>query len=174
MNRKVTAYLGLGANLGDRKKQLDQAIERLNHTRGIRVKQRSSLYETAPVGYVDQPPFYNQVIKIQTTFMPEELLENLLLIERELHRVRQFRWGPRTIDIDLLIYEDYIIQQENLTVPHPRMTERAFVLVPLLEIAGDLLIPGTDKKISEWIAELPGRQDVRKLEATEFQYKTNC
>ncbi len=166
MNDKVTAYLGLGANLGDRKKQLDQAIERLNHTKGIHVQQLSSLYETAPIGYVDQPPFYNQVIKIQTFLMPDDLLENMLHIEQELHRVRQFRWGPRTIDIDLLLYENCIIKQENLTVPHPRMTERAFVLIPLLEIAGDLLVPGTDKKISQWVAELPERQDVHELEAT--------
>lgn len=168
MNGKVTAYLGLGANLGDRKNHLDQAIEQLSHTKGIRVQKISSLYETAPIGYIDQPPFYNQVVKIQTFLTSDDLLENLLQIEQELHRVRTFRWGPRTIDIDLLLYEDCIISRGNLIVPHPRMTERAFVLIPLLEIAGDLLIPGTGKKISQWIAELPGRQDVRKLEATQI------
>lgn len=168
MNDKVTAYLGLGANLGDRKNQLDQAIEQLNHTKGIRIEKISSLYETAPIGYVDQPPFYNQVVKIQTSLSSDDLLENLLRIEQELYRVRTFRWGPRTIDIDLLLYEDCIINRANLIVPHPRMTERAFVLIPLLEIAGDLVIPGTGKKISRWISELPGRQDVDKLEVTQI------
>ncbi|MGA8942321.1 MAG: 2-amino-4-hydroxy-6-hydroxymethyldihydropteridine diphosphokinase [Thermoactinomyces sp.] len=168
MRDKVTAYLGLGANLGDRKKQLNRAIERLNHIKGIHVLKISSLYETAPIGYVDQPPFYNQAIKIETSLTPGDLLEHLLLVEQELHRVREIRWGPRTIDIDLLLYGHCIIQQENLIVPHPRMTERAFVLIPLLEIAGDLPIPGTGKKISQLIAELPGKQGISKLEATQI------
>ena len=164
MSRKVTAYLGLGTNQGDRQEQLKQAINLLNNTKGIHVRQTSSIYETAPVGYLDQPPFYNMAAEIQTILPPAQLLEAFLQIEQKFHRVRKIRWGPRTMDLDLLLYEDRCIQQEDLVVPHPRMTERAFVLVPLLEIAGDIEIPGTHKTITQWMEEIPDDQKVHKLE----------
>jgi 2-amino-4-hydroxy-6-hydroxymethyldihydropteridine diphosphokinase len=164
MSRKMTAYLGLGANLGDRLEQLKQAVELLNHTKGICVKRISSVYETSPVGFLEQPDFYNLVIEIQTTLTPAELLRHALKIEKKLHRIREVRWGPRTMDIDLLLYDERIIEQEKLTVPHPRMTERAFVLIPLREIAGNLRIPGTDATLDELIARLSKEQLVRKLE----------
>ena len=166
MSRKVTAYLGLGTNQGDRQEQLKQAINLLNNTKGIHVRKTSSIYETAPVGYLDQPPFYNMAAEIQTNLPPGRLLEAFLQIEQKFHRVRKIRWGPRTMDLDLLLYEDRLIQQEDLVVPHPRMTERAFVLVPLFEIAGDIEIPGTHKTITRWMEEIPDEQKVHKLEMT--------
>ncbi|MGA9173869.1 MAG: 2-amino-4-hydroxy-6-hydroxymethyldihydropteridine diphosphokinase [Thermoactinomyces sp.] len=163
MNPKATAYLGLGANLGDRLGQLKQAIELLNHTKGILVTRVSSVYETAPVGFVRQPDFYNLVAEVKTALSPFELLAQALAIEKRLHRVREIRWGPRTIDIDVLLYDEQIIDQDELTLPHPRMTERAFVLIPLLEVAGNIRIPGTKKTLEEWIGQLPPDQEIKRL-----------
>lgn len=163
MSRKVTAYLGLGANLGDRLAQLQQAIELIHHTCGICVTRISSIYETTPVGYLEQPPFYNLVIQIQTTQPPADLLTTILQIEKKLHRVRQIRWGPRTIDIDILLYENRVIQQEELQVPHPRIPERAFVLIPLRELMGNQTLPGWGQTIDQFIEKLPPDQEIRKL-----------
>ncbi len=128
------AYLGMGSNIGDRAGLLLQAVERLNGSPSVRVTAVSPLYETDPVGYEDQPPFLNMACRIETSLSPEQLLETTLGIERELGRERVVRWGPRTIDIDVLLYEDTELNTEALTVPHPRLMERAFVLVPLLDI----------------------------------------
>lgn len=163
MSRKITTYLGLGANLGDRLQQLRQAIDMLNHTKGISVSRLSSVYETTPVGYVEQPIFYNMVIEIQTTLTPTNLMYVCLQVEKKLKRVREIRWGPRTIDIDILLYGDRVIRQPELVIPHPRMAERAFVLVPLQELAGDLPIPGTGRTVGECIRGLQGEQGIRKL-----------
>ncbi|WP_089971888.1 2-amino-4-hydroxy-6-hydroxymethyldihydropteridine diphosphokinase [Lihuaxuella thermophila] len=160
----VTAYLGLGANLGDRQSQLRQAIERLNQTPGIRVTRLSSVYETAPVGYLDQPNFYNLVAEVKTTLTPNALLSVILQIEQKLHRVREVRWGPRTIDIDILLYGDRAIEQDELQIPHPRMKERAFVLVPLSELAGNKIIPGTDQTVEQWAGALTPDQQIRRLD----------
>ncbi len=119
MNQTVTAYLGLGSNLGDRRLQLEEALLRLHRREGIQLTQLSSLYETAPVGFLDQPHFLNLCAEIQTTLSPESLLWELLQVEQELHRVRRVRWGPRTIDVDLLLYSDQILQEEKLTFPIP-------------------------------------------------------
>lgn len=166
MSRMETAYLGLGANLGDRLTQLKQAIELLHHTSGIRVTRISSVYETDPVGYLNQPCFYNLVIEVKTTLTPSALLSVILQAEKKLHRVREVRWGPRTIDIDILLYGDRVIEQEDLQVPHPRMKERAFVLVPLLELAGNRVIPGTDQTVEQLAWELPPGQKIRRLDVS--------
>ncbi len=128
------AYVGMGSNIGERDVLLAQAVERLNGHPDIRVTAVSPLYETDPVGYEDQPPFLNMACRIVTSLAPEALLHETLGIERDLGRERTVRWGPRTIDIDLLLYENTTIRTEPLTVPHPRLMERAFVLVPLLDI----------------------------------------
>ncbi len=129
--------LGLGSNLGDREGNIAAAVARLAAWPGVSVEKVSSLYETAPVGYTDQPDFLNAVIAVVTTLGPRELLTACLAVERGLGRERSVRWGPRTVDIDVLFYDDVVLDSDELTLPHPRFHERCFVLVPLAEIAGD-------------------------------------
>jgi 2-amino-4-hydroxy-6-hydroxymethyldihydropteridine diphosphokinase len=132
------AYVGLGANLGDRERTIRRAVELLPDVVAV-----SQLIETDPVGYVDQPRFLNGVAALETELPPRALLERLLEIERSLGRTRDGpRFGPRTIDLDLLLYGDEQIDEPGLTVPHPRMHERRFVLEPLAELAPDLIVPG--------------------------------
>ncbi|PTX55265.1 2-amino-4-hydroxy-6-hydroxymethyldihydropteridine diphosphokinase [Melghirimyces profundicolus] len=161
--REITAYLGLGTNLGRRMANLEEALLRLHETEGVRITRLSSLYETAPVGYLNQPDFLNACAEVKTDRSPDELLQVLLGVERDLHRVRTVRWGPRTIDLDLLLYGDAVIRRENLTVPHPRMTERPFVLLPLAEIAGDVPVPGTGRTVARWAEEAGEPEGVKKL-----------
>ncbi|MCQ9292212.1 2-amino-4-hydroxy-6-hydroxymethyldihydropteridine diphosphokinase [Staphylococcus hyicus] len=147
----IDVYLGLGSNIGDREQQLQSAVERLDQVTGIHVQHTSSMYETKPVGYVEQPDFLNVCLHIKTTLSPEALLHQCLRIEKELHRVREVRWGPRTIDIDVLLYGDEIIESEQLIVPHPRMTARAFVMIPLNEIAAHVIEPRSKKTIQSLV-----------------------
>ena len=142
-------YLGLGSNVGDREQQLNEALRLLDAQPGIQVTQVSSLFETAPVGYVDQPDFLNLCAEIETHLTPQEVLDCGLKIEQQLHRVRKERWGPRTLDIDILLYGNEIIENQALSVPHPRMAERAFVLVPLQEIAPEVIHPLKQTKIKD-------------------------
>ncbi|AIK38052.1 MULTISPECIES: 2-amino-4-hydroxy-6-hydroxymethyldihydropteridine diphosphokinase [Bacillus] len=135
---KNVVYVALGSNIGDRYVYLLQAIELLNKNPHIQVEDVSSVYETDPVGYTDQNRFLNLVIKISTNLLPQELLKVTQKVEIDLGRKREIRWGPRTIDIDILLYNQENIEAENLIVPHPRMFERAFVIVPLLEINQDI------------------------------------
>jgi 2-amino-4-hydroxy-6-hydroxymethyldihydropteridine diphosphokinase len=137
-----TAYLGLGGNLGDRRQYLTDAVLALNSEPGIRVEKISSVYETKPFGVVDQPDFLNLAAQVATSLAARDLLASCLRIEARLGRVRAERWGPRTIDIDVLWYDGQTVNDPLLTLPHPRMKERAFVLVPLAEIAPLLLLEG--------------------------------
>lgn len=146
---KQNVYLGLGSNLGDRANYLQQAIQRIAETEGIHLLRCSSIYETEPVGYTEQPSFLNQVVQVMTTLAPEPLLRILQRIELDLGRKREIRWGPRTIDIDILVYHDIRMQTETLTLPHPRMNERTFVLIPLSEIAPTLKLPGDTMTVEE-------------------------
>lgn len=134
----VRAYIGLGANQGEPLENLKSALQLIHNKPGLTVSKVSSVYLTEPVGYEDQPWFYNCVAEIQTDLTPMMLLETLQAIENELGRVRNIRWGPRTVDLDILLYDEMQVDEENLTIPHPRMKERAFVMVPLAEVA-----PGT-------------------------------
>lgn len=136
----VTAYLGLGSNIGDRISNIKDAIGRLIELDGTYVMSVSSLYETKPVGYIDQPDFINCVVKIETEYDPYQLLEAIQNIEKNMGRTRNIRWGPRIIDIDILLYGDTKVQADDLEIPHPRMMERSFVLAPLLEIADDSIL----------------------------------
>ncbi|MCX5579065.1 2-amino-4-hydroxy-6-hydroxymethyldihydropteridine diphosphokinase [Kaistia terrae] len=138
----IDAYLGLGSNLGDREAMLRAAIAALDATPGVRVTAISSLYETPPWGPVPQGPYLNACVGIATSLSARKVLELSLAIERDHGRERAIRWGPRTLDIDVLLYGDEAIDEEGLIVPHPRMAERAFVLVPLAEIAPELMIEG--------------------------------
>ncbi|EFM10857.1 2-amino-4-hydroxy-6-hydroxymethyldihydropteridine pyrophosphokinase [Paenibacillus curdlanolyticus YK9] len=130
----IEGYVALGSNLGDRGETLERAIERLAAHEDIVVERVSDVYETDPVGYTDQPAFLNMAAAIRTRLGPEELLDALQAIEQQLGRVRLVRWGPRTVDLDLLMYGDISQDTERLTLPHPRMMERAFVLVPLRDV----------------------------------------
>jgi 2-amino-4-hydroxy-6-hydroxymethyldihydropteridine diphosphokinase len=137
------AYLGLGANLGDREGTLRAAVAALEATEGVRVAAVSSLRETDPVGYRDQPRFLNGAVAVDTTLGPRELLDALLAVERSLGRTRDGpRFGPRTIDLDLLLYGEESVDEPGLTIPHPRLHERAFALEPLAELDPGLVVPG--------------------------------
>ena len=133
------AYLCLGSNIGDRSANLHKAITLLDPK--VHVKAQSSIYQTEPWGYSEQPTFLNQVIKVDTDLEPFELLEFVKEIESSIGRQESFRYGPRLIDVDILFYDDLILEAPKLTIPHARIFERAFVLIPLAEIAPDLLHP---------------------------------
>nr|WP_263314337.1 2-amino-4-hydroxy-6-hydroxymethyldihydropteridine diphosphokinase [Mammaliicoccus sp. Marseille-Q6498] len=157
-----TAYLGLGSNIGDRELQLEQAIAAIDEIQGIEVTQTSPIYETKPVGYTEQPDFLNMCIEISTELESLDLLKTCMMVEKQLHRVRDERWGPRTIDIDILLYDQCVIQSPDLEVPHPRMIERAFVMIPLNDIASNVVEPITKKYIWEL---LPNDEQVVKYKS---------
>jgi 2-amino-4-hydroxy-6-hydroxymethyldihydropteridine diphosphokinase len=137
------AFVGLGANLGDRAVTLRSALALLEAHEGVRVAGVSSFRETDPVGFVDQPPFLNAAVEVETALSPRDLMACLLEVERVLGRERTGpRFGPRTIDLDLLVYEDLEMDEPGLTIPHPRLHERAFALEPLHELDPGLVVPG--------------------------------
>ena len=136
------AYVGIGANLGPREETLRRAVELLGRADGVEVVGVSELRETDPVGVVDQPPFLNGAVSVETTLSPRALLDLLLEIERSLGRVRGERWGPRVVDLDLLVYGIEVLDEPGLHVPHPRLHERRFALEPLAEMNPELEIPG--------------------------------
>ncbi|OQP04412.1 2-amino-4-hydroxy-6-hydroxymethyldihydropteridine diphosphokinase [Geobacillus sp. 46C-IIa] len=155
------AYIALGSNLGDRVYYLRSAIEALHHCEGISVKSSSSIYETDPVGYVHQDKFLNMVVEVATTLSPFSLFDVTQQIEREFGRKREIHWGPRTLDLDILLYNHENIETEQLVIPHPRMAERAFVLIPLLEINSHLAIPNISEPLTDIIDRLPDKEGVR-------------
>lgn len=158
------AFLSLGSNLGDRAATLEAALRSLEASGDVRITRRSSLYETAPVGKTDQPDFYNLVVEVETALQPEPLLDLCQDVERGLGRVRAERWGPRTIDVDILLYDRRTVNSERLVIPHPEMLRRGFVLAPLLEIAPHAALPDG----SPVAAHLAGvaDQDVRRVTAS--------
>ena len=143
-----TVYLSLGTNMGDKKKNLLEAIGKIGKLENTKVTSQSTILETEPFGYTEQDMFLNACIEIKTLFTPQELLEKLLSIELEMGRVRTIKWGPRIIDIDILFFDDEIIQDKNLAVPHPWISERMFVLEPLCEIAPNLIHPLERKPVA--------------------------
>ncbi len=157
------AFVALGANLEDPVKQVRQALSELDAIKRTRVLAASSMYRTAPVGYADQPDFINAVAKLQTGLSPRELLDALHVIESRHGRRRSMRNAPRTLDLDLLLYGTLVMREEELTLPHPRMHERAFVLMPLAEIAPDVPVPG-QAPLSRLLAQVD-RSGVEKLDA---------
>lgn len=140
-----TAFIGLGSNLEDPSGQLQRAFADLDALPGTRLVARSSLYRSAPVGYLDQPDFVNAVAQLETGLTPQVLLQSLLDIEHRHGRERTFRNAPRTLDLDVLLYDDLQMHEHGLTIPHPQMHLRAFVLQPLLELAPDCAIPGVGR-----------------------------
>ena len=153
----MIAYLSLGSNQGDKRKNLEMAIELLAKSLEIKILSVSSFYETEPWGNVEQDSFLNMALKIDTTLSPLKLLHRCLEIEGILGRKREMHWGPRIIDIDILIYQDVRVDSDELTIPHPYMEQREFVLAPLREIAPELILPSGQK-----VKELRGQGLVQK------------
>lgn len=156
-----TAFIALGSNIGNRYEYLTKAIEKLAKQQKITIVNISSVYETDPVGYEEQDLFLNMVMEIQTDWSALELLDFCLKVELELGRKREIVWGPRTIDLDILLFNQENIKSEKLIIPHPRMLERNFVMIPLSEIKPDIIIPNTEKPLKVWIEELPNKEGVR-------------
>ena len=156
-----TAYLLIGGNLGDRAAYLEQAIKQIEALCG-RITHTSSIYETAAWGNTNQPAFYNQAIQLTTSLPPETLLAQLLAIEIKMGRVRTQKYGPRTIDLDILMIGDKVLDTNTLTIPHPQLHNRRFALLPLAEIAPSLHHPIFDKTVSELLINCPDTLDVQK------------
>ncbi|UQD50701.1 2-amino-4-hydroxy-6-hydroxymethyldihydropteridine diphosphokinase [Bacillus methanolicus] len=157
---KNSAFIALGSNIEDRYTYLKKAVLELDSFEEIKVVNTSSIYETDPVGYEDQDKFLNMVIKVNTSLGPFELLDTCLDIEQKLGRKREIKWGPRTIDLDILLYNNENIETENLTVPHPRMRERAFVMIPLMEIRNSTL-PVMKKPFDPLLETIANKEGVR-------------
>lgn len=158
----TTVYLGLGSNMGNRQANLDKALELLSQR--MRLGLISSVYDTEPVGNANQPRFLNMVCQAFTTLPPQNLLTVAKAIESKLGRTSQKANMPRPIDIDILFYDNQVIETPELTIPHPRLTERAFVLIPLAEIAPDLVHPVSGKNVKELLKAAEGIQGVFKWE----------
>jgi 2-amino-4-hydroxy-6-hydroxymethyldihydropteridine diphosphokinase len=157
------AFVGLGANLGDRERTIRAALDHIGAIPGTEVRRASSLYDSAAEGDPDAPPFLNAVALVETDRPPRQLLWHLLLIEARLGRERRTKWGPRPIDLDLLLYERKVVNEPDLVLPHPRLLERPFVLVPLEEIDPDVIHPVTGQTSRQILRERKCAGDVRWL-----------
>ena len=163
MAKSVTAYIGLGGNVGDVFANMQSALNALNSHEKISVRSISNLYKTPPWGIEDQDWFLNACASIETGLSAQKLLRQCLETEKTLKRVRDVRWGPRTIDLDVLIFGEEVIEEDKLQIPHPRMHERAFVLRPMADIAPQLML--RDKTISQWLAEI----DSSEIKSTDLK-----
>jgi 2-amino-4-hydroxy-6-hydroxymethyldihydropteridine diphosphokinase len=157
----TTAYIALGSNLGNRAANLRTALEMLAQTAGISITAVSAIYETAPVGGPEQDPYLNACAALVTKLTPTRLLLMMLDIEQKMGRVRKVRWGPRIIDLDLLLYGEIMMNTPLLELPHPRMSERDFVLIPLTDIAPDQNIPGLNQTVALILAGRPKNEEVK-------------
>lgn len=163
----MRAYLGLGSNLGDREAVLEMAVHALNQSQHIAVTKFSSVYETEPWGGVKQEPFLNQVVEIETDLAPINLLSVCQKIEIDSDRRKTVKWGPRTLDIDILLYGTQTVQTDDVVIPHPRMAERKFVLVPLAEIAPDVVIAGVGQTVQQVLLECSDKGLVKRFYSSE-------
>lgn len=156
------AYIGIGSNLGDREATIRKAVDQLAEMPQSSLVRLSSLYDSDPVGLLDQPPFLNTVALLETDLTPQQLLWNLNLVEHRLGRVRTRHWGPRTIDLDILFYSNLVLDEPDLVIPHPEVENRAFVLIPLNEIDPFLPHPRTGLVVSEMLKSLKSYPAVRR------------
>jgi 2-amino-4-hydroxy-6-hydroxymethyldihydropteridine diphosphokinase len=160
MRYMTGVFIGLGSNVGDRLQFLQRAVTELHQTSGVEVNQCSAVYETAPVGPAEQPWFLNAVVSVATSLSPQMLLERTQAIERALGRKTPYHWGPRTIDLDILLYDNLQVNTRTLVIPHVELCHRAFVMLPLLELDPGLVLPdGTD--VSTYLSALTPPQPVR-------------
>ena len=159
------AYLGLGANVDDRRKYIENAIGLLAGFPDSRLIRVSSLYETEPWGVESQAPFLNCAVALETQLLPGKLLQNLQELEHQLGRRRSTPMGPRTIDVDILVFGNRIIDEARLQVPHPRLAQRRFVLAPLVEIAADITVPGLGRTVESLLNSCTDQGTVRKVDA---------
>ncbi len=159
-------YIALGSNLGDRVSHLREAADQLGALPRTEIAARSAVYETEPIGPVEQGPFLNAAVKLTSELEPLALLHHLQVIEREAGRLREGRWGPRTLDLDLLLYDDRIVSTNELILPHPRLHERRFVLQPLCDIAPNVIHPSLD----EPMCTLLDRSPPMKMQVEEMQW----
>lgn len=155
------SFLSIGSNMGNRLDTFQTAFRLLDENKHIKLVSCSSLYETDPVGYTDQDCFLNAVFKVETDLKPEELLRICMQIEQELGRKRDIRWGPRTLDLDILLYNHENVETEILSIPHPRMHERAFVIIPLMELELDINLPKMNTSLSDLLDKIPDKEGVR-------------
>lgn len=151
------AYIAFGTNMGDKRKYIREALKKIKD-KGINIIKVSSIYETEPYGVLEQDNFLNGVVQVETDLSPEMLLESLMSIEKELDRVRIKKWGPRTIDLDIIFYEDFIINKENLVVPHKDMENRDFVLKPLCELDENFIHPILKKSVKKLYEDLQNKK----------------
>ncbi|WNF37056.1 2-amino-4-hydroxy-6-hydroxymethyldihydropteridine diphosphokinase [Bacillaceae bacterium IKA-2] len=161
MNKSNVVFLSLGSNLGDRFQFLNFAVNSLNDDQCISVGKRSSIYETTPIGVVDQANFLNMVVKIKTSYTPLQLLERTQQIQNQAGREYNVHWGPRTLDLDILLYNEETIEMEQLSIPHSRMFERGFVMIPLRELNSNMYFPSIGKSIEQVFNELSDKEGVR-------------
>jgi len=155
------AYISFGSNLGNRLKNIKRGLQLVSRNRSITITKKSSLYETEPVGYENQGWFLNGVIEIETFVLPHKLLSLIKKVERIMGRKRRIRWGPREIDLDILLYNQRCVDTPGLIIPHPRMHERGFVLVPLVEIAPRVIHPIFKKSVQQLLAKLTDSKSVK-------------
>ncbi|MDD3852240.1 MAG: 2-amino-4-hydroxy-6-hydroxymethyldihydropteridine diphosphokinase [Syntrophomonadaceae bacterium] len=163
---RINVYIGLGSNMGCKRRNIETAIEYITKIPGVNLVKKSSLYETEPWGKTDQDKFLNQVIMIETDSGADELLDRLLETEIKMGRQRFEKWGPRVIDLDILLYGNQVIRTERLRVPHPHMRERLFVLIPLQEIGTELRFPDDGVTIEEVLSRVlarDGNTDIHKI-----------
>ncbi|MFH1612561.1 MAG: 2-amino-4-hydroxy-6-hydroxymethyldihydropteridine diphosphokinase [bacterium] len=153
-------YLGFGSNIGDRKNNIIKSYEMIEKLPNTKIIKQSSFYETEPIGIKNQPKFINTVIKIKTFFSPIDLIQHLSIIEKKIGKKKEYKWGPRIIDIDILFYEKIIFKNDFLEIPHSEMIQRKFVLIPLAEIDENILHPVENKNIKELLKEVSDESEV--------------
>ncbi len=158
-----TAYIGIGSNLGSPAENCLKAIEHLNAHSDLTLLTQSSLYQSEPFGLPDQDWFVNAAIQLTTGLSPEDLLQACLSIEQSMGRTRNEKWGPRIIDLDILFYDDLILKQDGLEIPHPGIPERSFVLEPMNEIAPDLIHPSLKISVQELLDKIPSPQEIKRI-----------
>jgi len=167
----ITAYIGIGSNLGTPKKNCTKAIEKISSAKDIKIISKASFYQTEPIGGVQQGWFVNSAIEIETDLSPENLLSVLLNLELAMGRTRKEKWGPRLIDLDLLFYGNLVLENKSLTLPHPEIQNRKFVLTPMSEIAENLIHPTLKKTIKTLLQESSDNTIVKKIKRPNLNHR---